>query len=46
MWFLYLYKTGGNSWYLGLKTILVMYFIVWARAALPRYRYDQLMKTQ
>nr|QOW07438.1 NADH dehydrogenase subunit 1 [Labyrinthula sp.] len=28
----------------GIKTFMVMSFFVWARAAYPRYRYDQLMR--
>lgn len=28
----------------GFKTILFIFIFVWARAALPRYRYDQLMR--
>jgi len=28
---------------LGIKTTLILFVFVWARAAFPRYRYDQLM---
>nr|YP_010184811.1 NADH dehydrogenase subunit 1 [Nipponacmea fuscoviridis]QHE50295.1 NADH dehydrogenase subunit 1 [Nipponacmea fuscoviridis]QVH34248.1 NADH dehydrogenase subunit 1 [Nipponacmea fuscoviridis] len=34
---------GGSSPVVALKTVSVCYFVVLARAALPRYRYDLLM---
>ena len=33
----------GIFWFAG-KTVLIMFFFVWARATLPRFRYDQLMR--
>lgn len=28
----------------GIKTVILVFFYIWARAAYPRYRYDQLMR--
>jgi NADH-quinone oxidoreductase subunit H len=34
---------SGNSFFFGLKICFFVILFVWIRAALPRYRYDQLM---
>jgi NADH-quinone oxidoreductase subunit H len=33
----------GVVWF-GLKTAAILFFFIWVRASLPRYRYDQLMR--
>nr|YP_011008077.1 NADH dehydrogenase subunit 1 [Dictyotopsis propagulifera]WBP69943.1 NADH dehydrogenase subunit 1 [Dictyotopsis propagulifera] len=40
--FMYLSFIPGSLW-LGLKICIFVVFYIWARAILPRYRYDQLM---
>jgi len=33
----------GNWWIFSMKVIITLFIFLWARAAFPRYRYDQLM---
>ena len=41
-WFHSVRWLGGIMWFLA-KTVVFLFFYVWLRATLPRFRYDQLM---
>jgi len=41
--FVLFFLGGGGGVWLALKVVGIVYTIVWVRATLPRYRYDQLM---
>jgi NADH-quinone oxidoreductase subunit H len=39
----FLYYVPSWAWFL-IKSFVFLYFFIWVRATLPRYRYDQLMR--
>lgn len=41
--FFYGFLIFHNTYWLGLKTSMVAFLIIWVRGTFPRYRYDQLM---
>jgi NADH-quinone oxidoreductase subunit H len=41
--FAFLYYLPSWAWFL-IKSFVFLYFFIWVRATLPRYRYDQLMR--
>lgn len=43
-WFLFIDINFLQPFFFGLKSMLFIFIFIWARAALPRYRYDQLMR--
>lgn len=43
-WYSFIFFLKDISFLFSLKILLIMFFFIWARILLPRYRYDQLMR--
>jgi NADH-quinone oxidoreductase subunit H len=41
--FFYTFLTSHSTYWLGLKTSMMAFLMIWVRGTFPRYRYDQLM---
>ena len=41
--FFYTFFTAHSTYWLGLKTSVMAFLMIWVRGTFPRYRYDQLM---